>query len=209
MCELGLPLMWKAYAPSRRESQPSRAPSTSPASGASGTAVITLTTTPSAKPNTPPSPMAAPTPIWASLCSVHQRGDAPSQLRTRPLAFNTRAGYAPRRGTKVARGPPGSGSFTPCSQTNADTQRSSPRRSPRTGCRRPKRDRRPASLLLWRRSRQCPRRCRVPGNATVLSASSSAALRSRRLRKGGPQDTQNGPPSVASRKYGPSSAMPS
>jgi hypothetical protein len=73
----------------------------------------------------------------------------------------------------------------------------------------PKRDRRPASLLLWRRSRQCPRRYRVPGNATVLSARSSAALRSRRLRKGGPQDTQNGPPSVASRKYGPSSAMPS
>ena len=55
------------YAPSRRESQPRSAPSTSSASGANGTSVVTLTTMPSAKPSTAPSAMAAPTPMGPSL----------------------------------------------------------------------------------------------------------------------------------------------
>ena len=132
-CANGLPLMWKAYAPSQRESQPSRAASTSPASGASGTAVITLTTMPSAKPNTAPSPMAAPTPIWASRCSAHQRGDAPSQLRTWCPWHSTRGpGYPPRVAARRSLADLLDGELHARSRTNADTQRSSPRRSRRT-----------------------------------------------------------------------------
>ena len=96
--------------------------------------MVTLTTMPSAKPNTAPSPMAAPTPIWAGLCSVCQRGDAPSQLRTWCPWHSTRgAGYPTARGgTKVARRPRGWGSSTPAPGPMQTHQRSSPRRSRRT-----------------------------------------------------------------------------
>jgi hypothetical protein len=88
---------------------------------------------PSAKPNTAPSPIAAPTPIWASRCSAHQRGDAPSQLRTWCPWHSTRGpGYPPRVAARRSLADLLDGELHARSRTNADTQRSSPRRSRRT-----------------------------------------------------------------------------
>ena len=59
---------FRRYGPSRRESQPPSAPTTSPTSGARGTSVIKLTTMPSASPVTAPIAIAAPGLTRASLC---------------------------------------------------------------------------------------------------------------------------------------------
>jgi hypothetical protein len=117
--------------------------------------------------------------------------------------WHQRAGRVPttRGGTRVARRPPGLGSITPAPgpmQKHSAQARDAPQGRVAGS---PKRDRRPASLLLWRRSRQCPRRYRVPGNATVLPEIQRGASQPEPT-EGWAQDTQNGPPSVASRNYG-------